>query len=115
MNSEKLRGDPIAPGFAMGRLCVLGRISGNTPIFRRSIEDPSGEADRFRRHVDSLEDEIEEAVERLESESFLGEAEILRTHLMMLKDPDLHDQVLGLIHDTRLRAEIAVEQVLEAE
>lgn len=71
------------------------------------------EVERFRRQVDTLEAEIEDAVQRLVSDSFFGEAEILRTHQAMLNDPALHDQVLGLIRDARVRAESAVEQVLE--
>lgn len=113
MSSGVYKGDPIAPGFAVGDVHLIGRVPGYVRIVGASTHDPSVEADRFRRQVDALEEEIQEVVERLVSEAFLGEAEILRTHLVMLRDPDLHDQVLRLIHETRLRADDAVEQVLD--
>ncbi len=37
----------------------------------------------------------------------------MRTHLDMLRDPELHRQVLDVIEDSHHRAETAVEQVLE--
>jgi len=113
MSSGIFKGDPIAPGFAVGELHVLDPLPGFGQTAAASIADPSVEAERFRRRVDSLAAEIGDAIERLESESFLGEAEILRTHLVMLRDPDLHDQVLGLIRDARIRAETAVKRVLD--
>lgn len=113
MSSNSFQGVPIAPGFIVGPLCVLARVSEYVHASNPSIEDPSVEVERFRRQVDALEEEIEDAINRLMADSFLGEAEILRAHLVMLKDPDLHDQVLGLIRDTCVLAESAVEQVLE--
>ena len=87
MSSGIYRGDPIAPGFAVGDLQLLGRTRKCGQIAGVSIADPSVEADRFRRQVDSLAAEIAEAVERLESECFLTEAQILRAHLAILGEP----------------------------
>ena len=113
MSIEAFQGDPIAPGFAVGPLHV-SKGGGWTAPPASEADDPSLEIDRFRRQIQVLEREIEEAIDRLESESFRAEAEIMRTHLMMLRDPELHCQVLELIQDARHRAETAVEQVLES-
>jgi phosphoenolpyruvate-protein kinase (PTS system EI component) len=105
-------GDPIAPGFAVGRLHVSAARARVQPSAGPPC-DPLREIDRFRCQVDALEREIAQAVDRLESEAFRAEAEIMRTHLAMLRDPDLHRQILELIRVRRHRAETAVEQVLE--
>ena len=76
--------------------------------------DPSTEIDRFHQQVSALEEEIQEAVNRLESESLTAEAEIMRTHLMMLKDPGFHHQVVELVRDTRRGAAAAVEEILKS-
>jgi phosphoenolpyruvate-protein phosphotransferase len=76
-------------------------------------DDPCHEIERFARQRHQLENEIGEAIARLESESLRSEAEIMRTHLMLLQDPELQQQVHALIRETRQRAESAVEQVLE--
>jgi phosphoenolpyruvate-protein phosphotransferase len=76
-------------------------------------DDPCLEIERFARQCHQLENEILEAIDRLESESLRSEAEIMRTHLMLLQDPELQHQVHELIRDTRQRAETAVESVLE--
>ncbi len=61
-----------------------------------------------------LEQEIEETVDQLESEAYRAEAEIMSTHLALLRDPELHGQIYDLIQNNRHRAETAVEQVLQS-
>ena len=68
--------------------------------------------DRFQRQVNAIERDIKEAVQQLESEAFGAEAQTMRTHSEMLRDPELHRQVLALIQDSRHPAETAVEQTL---
>lgn len=114
MSTDIVQGDSLAAGFALGPLRIP---AGWTRIPLRTgsaVPDPRGEVDRFREQVEALGQEIEEAVGHLESEAFCDEAEILRVHLTMLRDPELHRQVLELIQCARHRAETAVEQVLES-
>lgn len=112
MSVETFQGEPIVPGFAEGSLQVLKGGIRITPALRET-EDPPSEIARFRQQLQQLEQEIEAAVDRLESDAFRSEAEIMRTHLAMLRDPELHHQVIELIENARHQAETAVEQVLQ--
>ena len=113
MSIKTFKGDSISPGFAVGSLHVLP-VRPLKPSPLSTLGDPSCEVERFRRQVDTLTPEIEETIEHLESEAFYSEAEIIRTHLAILHDPELHRQVLELILNAGLRAEAAAEQVLES-
>ena len=106
MSIEIFQGYPIAPGFALGTLCVVNETSRVKPP-AREVDDPSLEIDRFQQQVHVLQQEIEETINRLESDTCLAEAEIMRTHLAMLQDPELHGQIVDLIQNTRHRAESA--------
>jgi phosphoenolpyruvate-protein kinase (PTS system EI component) len=110
MSLESLFGDPLSPGLAVGHLLV-------PDVFRQEAAptapaDPVAEIERFKLQLDALSGQIENAAERLEAEAFAGEAEILRAHLLMLQDPELHRQVIGFIEGECHRAEVAVERVL---
>lgn len=113
MSTKIIQGNPIAPGYAVGPLHVPKGESFEKPV-ASGANDPSLEFDRFLQRLQVLEQEIEETVNKLNSEAFLSEAEIMRTHLTMLRDPDLHRQVLAFIQNSRYRAETAVEKVLES-
>jgi len=112
MSIEILCGDPIAPGTALG-LLQLGPEGPWAPQGAVAAGDPTHEVERFRHAVAALEQDIAGTVHRLETEAFHAEAQIMRTHLEMLRDPELHRQVLDLIQGCCHRAETAVEQVLE--
>ncbi len=114
MTTERFQGDPIAPGFAMGRLHVLDDIVGvgQGQSSREVVVDPASEIERFRFHIDALAQQIEQAADGLESADLGGEADILRAHVMMLHDPELHRQVVALIEADRHCAGVAVERVL---
>lgn len=113
MSTERFQGDPIAPGFAVGRLHLLEHEVGHGQPPSGRVTDPAAESDRFRGHVDALARQIEDAAARLESEALASEAEILRTHVLMLRDPDLHRQVIARIEAECHRAEVAVQRVLD--
>lgn len=102
----------IAPGTAVGLLQLGPEVSG-APPGPVAAGDAAHEVERFRRAVAALEQDIDGAVHRLEAQSFHAEAQIMRTHLEMLRDPELHRQVLDRIQDCCHPAEMAVEQVLE--
>jgi phosphoenolpyruvate-protein phosphotransferase len=112
MSVEALHGDPIAPGIAVGSLRIRSRAYCNPPPISSAV-NPLDEVARFRHRVDLVEREIQEAIERLESEALRMEAEIMQTHLAMLRDPELLRQVPEAIRECGSRAEVAVERVLE--
>jgi phosphoenolpyruvate-protein kinase (PTS system EI component) len=77
------------------------------------VTDTAAESDRFRGHVDALARQIEDAAARLESEALASEAAILRTYVLMLRDPELHRQVIARIEAECHSAEVAVRRVLD--
>lgn len=113
MSIEVIQGDSIAPGFAVGTLCFLNETSRAKPSANEAV-DSSLEIERFRQQVHVLKQEIEETVVRLETGAYRDEAEIMRTHLALLQDPELHGQIFDLIENARHCAETAVEQVLQS-
>lgn len=113
MSIKTFTGHLIAPGFGEGVLHIVAACGPDDSGSVTEVADPSLESERFHQEVRVLECEIEEAAGRLEADNLGDEAQILRVHLAMLRDPELHGQVLDLIHKSRHRAETAVEQVLE--
>jgi phosphoenolpyruvate-protein phosphotransferase len=112
MSIDIVQGESISLGLGVGPLKMVSTQLSSTDV-QALVSDPRDEEDRFRQQIQELAWETEEAVRRLEADSYNKEAEILGAHLALLRDPDLHLQVAGLIHDTCRRAEHAVEQVLE--
>lgn len=113
MSTKVLRGEPVAPGRAAGPLAVLCSTWGDGPPRPGEARSPASEIERFQQQVSVLAKDIERAVSLLEAESLAAEAEIMRAHLVMLRDPEFHRQVHALVQGTRYAAEVAVEHVLE--
>ena len=113
MSVSSFIGHLIAPGYGQGILHIVAACERKEQDSTSGPIDPSLEGERFSEEVRLLEQEIEEAADRLDADTFGGEAQILRVHLAMRRDPELHGQVLDLIHKSRHRAETAVETVLE--
>lgn len=108
------RGDIISPGVAEGTLHVLTQAA-LTPRRKETVL-PGGEEDevvRFKRHVDALVEDFQATVARLESASLSAEAEIVRSHILILQDPGLHRRVETSILQAQLAAEAAVEYAIE--
>ncbi|GMQ81130.1 MAG: phosphoenolpyruvate--protein phosphotransferase [Rhodothermia bacterium] len=109
-----LRGEIISPGVVEGILHLLTQAAFVPP--RRATVLPGeekNEVERFRQHVDSLVEDFQATVKRLESASLSAEAEIVRSHILILQDPELHSRVETSILQAQLAAEAAVEHALE--
>ena len=111
MSLDHIHGELLSPGFQSGPLRILdvsSRMLGPLVL----VSDTHREESRFYQHILELGREIEEEIRKLESEGLHSEAEILGVHALMLQDQDVLHQVVDLIHNSRQRAEHAVEQVL---
>ena len=110
--AQKLVGQTVSPGAVIGRLVffqsdyTLSR-SGEPPVV-----DTEQELARFTSHIDFLAGELAEAVEILERESAAEQADILRTHIYLIKDPAFHRDVRQEICEHRRAAETAIEVIL---
>ena len=70
------------------------------------------ELDRFEEHIDGLAEELGQMISTLEAESATSQAQIVRTHLYLIKDHKFHQDVCREIRDHALSAETAIETVL---
>jgi phosphoenolpyruvate-protein kinase (PTS system EI component) len=111
---QKFTGETISPGAVKGRLVFFEEEYD----YRFSEMEEAAEADvqrqiaRFEDHVEFLVKELTEAIHALERESATEEAEILRTHIYLVKDPKFHQDVRHEIIDHGRAAETAIEATL---
>ena len=109
-----LTGDVLAQGVARGELWFLPGGE-HTPFEAdpgATAGEPPEEADRFQACADELADDLRHTMRRLEADALSAEARIVRIHLTMLQDPELHRQIRQVLERTRLAAEHAVEHGL---
>lgn len=112
MAGRKFHGEMLAPGAAQGRLVFL--TSDFTLI---GPESPRAggvehELNRFEEHIDGLAGELTETILELQAEAAHTEAQILQTHLYLIKDRKFHQDVCREIREQGLAAEVAIESVL---
>ncbi len=110
-----IRCDVISSGVAAGSLCFFegSYTLPMTGTKERSRQRPEAEMNRFKEQVASLITDLVKTVDWLESESLSAEADVIRAHISMLKDPMFHAQVRQAIGRLRFAAEKAVEHVIE--
>lgn len=115
MVAQKFAGEVISPGAAKGRLMFFRddySFSGLESMGQASVDDAQWQIARFEDHVEFLVKELAEAVSALEHESATEEAEILRTHIYLVKDPKFHQDVRREIVEHGRAAETAIETTL---
>lgn len=112
MAVRKFSGEMLAPGLAQGRLVFLETdfsLLSPRPARIGSVEQ---ELNRFEQHVDGLAEELTETMAALEAETAHSEAQIVRTHLYLIKDRVFHQDVCREIRENVMSAEAAIETVL---
>ncbi len=112
MAVRKFSGEMLAPGSAQGGLVFLETdftLLAPWPSQTGGIEQ---ELNRFEQHIDGLVDELTETIATLEAETAHTEAQILQTHLYLIKDRKFHQDVCREIRDNAMSAEAAIETVL---
>jgi phosphoenolpyruvate-protein phosphotransferase len=113
MERIEITGEVISPGIFKGQLCF---IDPEEELVRDrdtiSKADVVHEIKRFETEASSVVKELEMVVRVLEQESYSDESDIVKTHILMLKDFSFHDSVHDQIRTKRKSAEIAIEHVL---
>jgi phosphoenolpyruvate-protein phosphotransferase len=110
--AQKLVGQTVSPGAVVGRLLFFQNDFTLSRPGPAPVMDAEQELARFKSHIDFLVDEIAEAVEILERESAGEQADILRTHIYLIKDPAFHRDVRQEICEHGRAAETAIEVIL---
>jgi phosphoenolpyruvate-protein phosphotransferase len=109
-----ITGEVISPGLANGELCVINfRLDYLLPRENLPCSDVNKEIAKFEQGVHSTIAELKEAIAILEKDSFLDEAEIIQTHMLMLEDAKFRRRVHKKIKVNRFAAEIALEHILQ--
>lgn len=114
MSTLELSGEILSPGAIRGTLCYIDSgLVGSTVSGRRLMGNPRKEIQRFEKEVQALVAELETVAKILQTESYTDESEIIRTHILMLKDPNFHHRVCELVEKNQLGVELAVEYILK--
>jgi len=101
----------LAPGKAFGTLCFANEETSHPVSANLAGTEVNNEIKRFERMIHSVAKELESAAERLNEDKYLDEAEILITHVYMLKDKQFIKKVVEKISNHGVVADIAVEHV----
>lgn len=110
---NELRGEVLSTGAAKGTL-YLWDFSGK-PNLVKGYEHlpPDEEIQRFEKGLDSLIEQVEQSIKSLKEEGYNRQADIIRTHLYLLNDPQFRKDIRKEIKTNKIAAETAVETVLK--
>ena len=113
MERIEITGEVISPGIFKGQMCF---IDPEEEWVRDRETIPSADVDheikRFESEVGSVVKELEMVTWVLEQESYGDESDIVKTHILMLKDVSFHESVRDQIRTKRKSAEMAIEHAL---
>ncbi|MBL3539952.1 phosphoenolpyruvate--protein phosphotransferase [Aminivibrio sp.] len=107
-----MKGIGASPGIAIGRVVIHWKEQ--IDILREFVEEPERELERFQTALEFAGEQIRETYSRVLESVGPGEADIFRSHGMMLKDPDFVGQIERMILDENVNAEWAVKQVADS-
>ena len=111
--NKSLPAQVLSPGKARGILCFVNEET-REPVAADIPETGIAlEIKRFERVIHSVAKELESVVERLNDENYLEEAEILKTHVYMVKDKIFFKKVIEKIKSHGVAAHVAVEHALQ--
>jgi phosphoenolpyruvate-protein phosphotransferase (PTS system enzyme I) len=107
-SAQELRGEIISPGAVRGHVLFLQSDYSFSPAQDGTVLDAEQQIARFQDHVDHLEGELAEAIAALEQDSARQEADILRAHAFLIRDPAFHNDVQREIVENGQTAEAAM-------
>ena len=106
-----VKGKSIFSGITIGPLALFHRNTISTA--RRHVKDTEAETKRFQQarsaSIEQLKDMYEKAVQKVGEE----EAAVFEVHQMMLDDDDYIDNIVTLISQEKINAEVAVEETAQ--
>jgi phosphoenolpyruvate-protein phosphotransferase len=109
------KGVAVSPGVAIGVVHRVESVFGPAePEYLAAGADPGAEISRFEQAVQRSAEELDKTIEKVATEVGAAEAEIFRSHLTVLQDATLLQQVKQKIRDERLTATSALHEVVQA-
>ena len=109
--AKLITGIASSDGFAHAKAYRL--VEPDLTVERKTIENTSVEVERLHNAIEQSSAEILK-IRAIAAES-LGEeeAQVFDAHAMILSDPDMTDQVEGLINENKVNAEAAYQEVTD--
>ena len=109
-----LRGTGVSPGVAVGHALIVEHDAG--PVFRLSLtpEQREPELARLEQALAASAAQIEAIKARLSREVGAKHAYIFDAHLLMLRDPLLHERAAQIVREQSVNAEWALRTVSES-
>ena len=109
---ETLKAIAASPGIAIGRVFLLNAKRIKT-IKRRIDTDQLGqEQERFKNAVSKVEEQLKQLISEL-PEEIKEHSNILKSHILMLRDKMVYDKCLDLIQKRGINAEWALEIAMD--
>ncbi len=108
----RFKGIPGSPGICIGKAYLVDQ--GDVNIVERYFVGPQGiqdEINRFKHAVQKAAEELRGIIENT-PEDYRQHAQILETHLLLLKDKMLYEKTLSLIEKEHVNAEWALKRVV---
>jgi len=107
-----MKGIPASPGISIGKVFLYSTQTLNVPSYSIDEEEVAGEIVRFNNAIDKVQQDLEELVEITRETAGKKDLEIIETHLMMIEDPDLKNQITQGIAEEGKNAEHIVEYTI---
>ncbi len=98
-------------GIGIGRVVIIEEHE--VVIEDKTITDTDAEIQRVQSAIEKFVNITTEMADRMEATVGAKDADILRGHIMLLRDPTIEEQIVALIRSEKLTAEKALDQVLE--
>ncbi len=92
-----LKGIGASEGYGIGRVVRIEEV--DLSYEEKKVEDIESEIKRFQEAVDIFSDRTMSMAEEMRTRIGEKEAEILEGHVMMIQDPSMSDEVIGMIKE----------------
>lgn len=102
---ETITGISAAPGIAIGRVFIYSHDTPAIPRYEIAAEDVAREMERFQEAAANAHEELQEIRRGGEGEINDDQLQILDSHLLMVQDPEFHEQVHSGIVESLMNVE----------
>jgi phosphotransferase system enzyme I (PtsI) len=110
---ETITGISASPGIAIGEAFIYSHDTPAVPRYSISSEEVAREMRRFQDAAKNAHDELNELREQSRQEIDDEQLSILDSHLMMVQDPDFHEQVEQGIAESLMNVEWVLYQSVQ--
>ncbi|MBL7006959.1 MAG: phosphoenolpyruvate--protein phosphotransferase, partial [Spirochaetia bacterium] len=107
-----IKGIPASPGISIGKVFLYSTQKLTVPSYSIDEEEVAGEIARFNTAIKKGKQDLQNLIEKTRKSAGKKDLEIIETHLMMIEDPDLKNQIVQRIAEEGKNAEHIVEDTI---